>query len=61
MTHNITNHGNENQNHQWDITSKRRTLTIIGECVGKLEPSYIVGGAAVLENVVRKLHQKLKS
>ena len=46
---------------QWDITSKRRTLTIIGECVGKLEPSYIVGGAAVLENVVRKLHQKLKS
>ena len=44
---------------QWDTTLKRRTFTIIGECVDKLALSYIAVGSAVLENVVRKLPQKL--
>lgn len=53
MTHNITNHGNENQNHQWDITSnplgwlllwkKIKGNTVCSKDVEKLEPLCTAG------------------
>lgn len=52
MTYNITNHGNENQNHQWDITKSIRMTfimkkikgnTVCSKDVEKLEPLCTAG------------------